>query len=59
MGSSPAMAPLFPIIGLTMYVIFILMMTDSQNDKAKLITSIGSLIVTCIAMAVALLMKDY
>ncbi|MDF7800866.1 hypothetical protein P4C99_15430 [Pontiellaceae bacterium B1224] len=59
MGSSPAMAPLFPIIGIIMYVIFILMITDSQKANAKLITSIASLIVTCSAMTVALLMEDY
>lgn len=45
-GSFSKMAPLYPFIGLTMYTAVILMVTDSQSDKGKLITAIVSAILT-------------
>jgi len=41
-----------------MYAVIIMMITDTQKEKARLITSIVSVVLTSLALILAITMKD-
>ena len=51
-GSYYKMAHLYPFIGVTMYTVLMLMITDTQKEKARFITSITSTVLSAIALFV-------
>lgn len=55
-GSFHKMAQIYPLIGITMYSILMLMITDTQQERGRLITSIVSGVIFTTALLVVLFM---